>query len=199
MGSAHGDGTASPVVRPPLEPPSIVRQDHGHRDLFANSQEELPRSGPTSPPYQSVPSSSNLHYTHGNNSYRTYSSVPSYRSVSHSNLSEPLMKAERDQHEPRRGETLTEDEKPKLSVHYKENIKPFQIAGQRQDSSGDYMSSRASSFSEDDSSDYDWSGEEDLVDEEAKFEKKMGLKTKPQGWGVKRYVYSCFDGCISRY
>jgi len=59
----------------------------------------------------------------------------------------------------------------------------------RQDS--DAFSSRASSIAptdEDDSSDYDWSGEEDLVDEEAKYEKKMGKKTQRTGWGPKRYV-----------
>jgi hypothetical protein len=51
-------------------------------------------------------------------------------------------------------------------------------------------SSRASSVAgtddEDDGSDYDWSGEEDLVDQEAKFEQQMGVKHKRTGWGFKR-------------
>lgn len=54
-------------------------------------------------------------------------------------------------------------------------------------------SSRASSIAGTDDDyeadeDYDWSGEEDLVDEEAKFEQKMGIKQKPKGWGLKRCV-----------
>jgi hypothetical protein len=51
------------------------------------------------------------------------------------------------------------------------------------------LSSRASSIAtddEDDDEDYDWSGEEDLVDEEAKFEQQMGIKQKRTGWGFKR-------------
>lgn len=62
-------------------------------------------------------------------------------------------------------------------------------AGMRHDT---MTSSRASSLAgtddEDNDEDYDWSGEEDLVDEEAKFEQKMGIKQKPKGWGFKRYV-----------
>ncbi len=187
MSSARGNGNGSPVGR----------QGHGHEDLFANSQEDFSTVGPASPPYRSIPSSSNLHNSHENDIYGAYPPSPPYKSTSRLNLSEPFMreKAEGDQPRSRREETLVGDEKPKLSVHYQENIKPFQIAGQRQDSSGDYMSSRASSYSEDESSEYDWSGEEDLVDEEAKFEKKMGLKTKPQGWGLKRYA-STLHRCI---
>jgi len=66
----------------------------------------------------------------------------------------------------------------------------------RQDS--DVFSSRASSIGgtltdDDVSEDYDWSDEEDLVDEEAKFEKKMGVKTKREGWGFKRFVSFCLS------
>jgi hypothetical protein len=39
---------------------------------------------------------------------------------------------------------------------------------------------------DDDSEDYDWSDEEDLVDEEAKFRGQMSLKAKKSGWGFKR-------------
>jgi len=41
---------------------------------------------------------------------------------------------------------------------------------------------------DDDSNHYDWSDEEDLVDEEAKFLGQMGQKTKKNGWGFKRLV-----------
>jgi hypothetical protein len=37
----------------------------------------------------------------------------------------------------------------------------------------------------DDSEDYDWSAEEDLVDEAAKFESKMGISSQTQ-WSFKR-------------
>lgn len=54
------------------------------------------------------------------------------------------------------------------------------------------LESRASSIAsgderdEDEAEDYDWSAEEDLEDQEAQFEKQMGVKSKPQGWGPKR-------------
>ncbi|KAF9057504.1 hypothetical protein BJ165DRAFT_1397760 [Panaeolus papilionaceus] len=65
----------------------------------------------------------------------------------------------------------------------------------RQDSDG--LSSRASVFAEDDDSeDYDWSDEEDLVDEEAKFTKKMGVKAKREGWGLKRIVAVLFSSLV---
>ena len=40
-----------------------------------------------------------------------------------------------------------------------------------------------------DSSEYDWSAEEDLVDEAAKFESQMGKKGKSQGWTFKRSAH----------
>jgi hypothetical protein len=103
-------------------------------------------------------------------------------------LEEELMKEKGQVHkESKRGETLSEDEKQKPSVHYSENIKPLQYGAVRQES--DLMSSKASSAAghdDEDSEDYDWSGEGDLVDEEAKFEKKMGVKPKARGWGPRR-------------
>jgi len=39
-----------------------------------------------------------------------------------------------------------------------------------------------------DSSEYDWSAEEDLVDEAAKFESQMGKKGKRKGWSFKRFA-----------
>ncbi|KAJ3503863.1 hypothetical protein NLJ89_g8241 [Agrocybe chaxingu] len=59
--------------------------------------------------------------------------------------------------------------------------------------------SRASSIAatdDEDSEDYDWSDEEDLVDEEAKFEKHMGKKTKREGWGFKRIISLLFSSLI---
>jgi len=41
-----------------------------------------------------------------------------------------------------------------------------------------------------DDEDYDWSTDEDLIDQEAKFEQQMGMKKRRKGWGPRRYVYS---------
>ncbi|KAF9569455.1 hypothetical protein CPC08DRAFT_623518 [Agrocybe pediades] len=93
---------------------------------------------------------------------------------------------------------------PRQGVHFpsdpEEVIRPPAVPYPyiRQDS--DAFSSRASSIGatddEDDSSDYDWSGEEDLVDEEAKFGKKMGVKTKRSGFGPKRILSLMFSSLI---
>lgn len=56
----------------------------------------------------------------------------------------------------------------------------------RQDSEHGYASSTNTDDGED-SSEYDWSTEEDLVDEAAKFESQMGHR---QGWSLKRFVYT---------
>lgn len=59
----------------------------------------------------------------------------------------------------------------------------------RQDT--DMMSTRSGASSvyggdEDDSEDYDWSDEEDLVDEQAKFNKKLSSKKENRPWGPTR-------------
>ncbi|KAI0637907.1 Mechanosensitive ion channel-domain-containing protein [Trametes polyzona] len=60
------------------------------------------------------------------------------------------------------------------------------------------LSSRASSIAgtddEDDESAYDWSGDEDLVDEEAKFEHAMGVKKKRRGCA--RFITLLFSTLI---
>lgn len=56
----------------------------------------------------------------------------------------------------------------------------------------DTFNSRPSSVAgtdDEDYDDYDWSDEEDLVDEEAKFEKKMGKNDRPER--------HCFKRCFS--
>lgn len=77
------------------------------------------------------------------------------------------------------------------TVHYPENL------GRRPPGLGalPYFESHTGSNTpslvgtdDEDESDYDWSGEEDLVEEEEKFEKKMGVKQKQRGCGIKRYI-----------
>ncbi|KAJ3760988.1 Mechanosensitive ion channel-domain-containing protein [Lentinula raphanica] len=56
--------------------------------------------------------------------------------------------------------------------------------------------SLAGTDDEEDESDYDWSGEDDLVDEEAKFEQQMGVKPKRTGWGFKRIITLLFSSLL---
>jgi hypothetical protein len=57
----------------------------------------------------------------------------------------------------------------------------------RTESGFDSIRSQSPSFAgtDDEDEDYDWSGEEDLVDEEAKFEQNMGV-AKKQRWGFRK-------------
>jgi hypothetical protein len=78
------------------------------------------------------------------------------------------------------------DSSARPTVHYPDNLDkglgtpPYR----RYDSEG--LNSRPSSIAGNDSEDYDWSGEDDLEDEEAKFEQQMGVKSKPLPWNFKR-------------
>ncbi|KAI0791637.1 Mechanosensitive ion channel-domain-containing protein [Irpex lacteus] len=67
----------------------------------------------------------------------------------------------------------------------------------RTDSGVDSVRSRSPSIAgtDDEDDDYDWSGEEDLVDEEAKFEQNMGT-AKKQRWGLRRFVAVAFGSLI---
>lgn len=88
--------------------------------------------------------------------------------------------------------------KPKPTVHYPEDV---HLADFREQSENDSNSiagtSRPASIAgtvtddEEDREDYDWSGEDDLVDQEAKFEERMGTHQKDKHWGPRRYVHSC--------
>ncbi|KAJ7124777.1 Mechanosensitive ion channel-domain-containing protein [Mycena crocata] len=87
--------------------------------------------------------------------------------------------------------------KHKASVHY-----PADIAVPRHTEDHEYHSAPGSAASsiagtdDEGDNDYDWSGEEDLVDEEAKFEERMGNKQKRTGWGPKRILTLLFSSLI---
>ena len=70
-------------------------------------------------------------------------------------------------------------------LHSPKPVPPFA----RTDSGFDSLDPRSSSpsiaDSDEDNDDYDWSGEEDLVDEEAKFEQNMGVLPKER-WGFRK-------------
>ncbi|KAH8106287.1 Mechanosensitive ion channel-domain-containing protein [Cristinia sonorae] len=63
-------------------------------------------------------------------------------------------------------------------------------------SPGSRSPSIAGTDEETDDEDYDWSGEDDLLDEEAKFEHAMGIKKKKSGWGLKRIFGLLFSSLI---
>ena len=84
--------------------------------------------------------------------------------------------------------------RPRPLVHYPDNIdneKPRR-PGYHRSVSADAASSRplSSAGTDDGSDEYDWSGEDDLVDEEAKYEKKMGVSDHAlhHRWGIRRSV-----------
>jgi len=74
----------------------------------------------------------------------------------------------------------------KPRIHFKglENSLPYPYSRQDSDAAG----SLSIATDDDDSDRYDWSDEEDLVDEETKFRSQMGQKPKKNGWGFKRSV-----------
>ena len=87
------------------------------------------------------------------------------------------------------------DARPRPLVHYPDEVvegkspRPTHTKAE----SFDMLGSRTTSVAgtDDDSDDYDWSGEDDLVDEEARYEKKMGIKDQGRyRWGVRRFVSS---------
>ncbi len=87
------------------------------------------------------------------------------------------------------------ENRPRPLVHYSDDVyddKPRRPDYHRAASS-DTLSPRppSSADTDDDSDEYDWSGEDDLVDEEAKFDKNMGLNpdlSRRHRWGVRRSV-----------
>lgn len=164
-----------------------------HLDIYASDYGDIDNPIP-SPPYQRDPSSAHLllqdHPEHS----------PAYRS--RSNLDLPANMGDQ------KTIDLTEDEphsaadtKRKPSVHYTDDVasppppnsaRPlftrFESNYTTDGGSGSRTPSLAGTDTEDEDEEFDWSGEEDLVDEEARFEQQMGVKKKKQGWGIIRYV-----------
>ncbi|KAJ7579082.1 Mechanosensitive ion channel-domain-containing protein [Mycena floridula] len=87
-------------------------------------------------------------------------------------------------------------EKPKPSIHYDQAVN---AAPTNYHPTGFDTPSRPASLAGTDDEledDFDWSGEEDLVDEEAKFEQRMGIKQKRKGWGFKRILTLLFSSLV---
>lgn len=140
-----------------------------------------------SPPYKRVPSSSNLK--------PDAQPTPPYRSSSSVDLMEKPVLDEKGRFSEQR-DASNERQNAKPTVHYHQDTNspaPEYAGGPSRANSFPFQHSRQSSYAtsddgEDDDEDYDWSAEEDLVDEEAKFESQMGIKPKNRGWGPKRFV-----------
>ena len=173
------DSSAGQEIYLPPHDPTALRTNSPYRyhthDLFVTSTEEVQGSQQSPPTYNRVPTSSQVALD--SRSF-TDLEIPPYRS--RPNL------ADRD--EKSFGSPMPEDEKaPMKGVHYPSDLNPPPLhrpAIIRVDSDAPSVAGTDDEHEED--SDYDWSGEEDLVDEEAKFEEQMGKKTKQKGWGAKR-------------
>jgi hypothetical protein len=153
-------------------PLSTFNDNNSEEDQFVNST--------PSPPYRRVPSTSQLVLD---------PSSPPYRSQL--NLASAY---EMDVYRPIQGRRRSGDSSPseasvtpvgthKPSVHYPDDVDsrpaPSYFNSHKPDS-------HPSSDEEEEEDKFDWSGDEDLHDEEAKFEKKMGVKIKPRRWGIVR-------------
>lgn len=168
-------------------PPRLDDLPSANLDEFLSaSAEDLHATGLASPPYRPVAGSSNIHLPI--NDPNTYPPSPAY--ASKVDLMADDERNEKTHHNHRGFREAHEngyDTKPKPTVHYNDGERPGYHS---RDNSTDLLNSRPASIAgtdyEEDSDDYDWSGEEDLVDEEAKFGERMGVKNKPAGWGIKR-------------
>ncbi|KAG5635453.1 hypothetical protein H0H81_011192 [Sphagnurus paluster] len=147
----------------------------------------------SSPPYEQSASTNNLQEPQDSPAYYPSPTVPGV-----SKEKEKKASVTDDESETLPDEFDTSKSRP--TVHYIDQLNPDAApapAYTRSDSAD--ITSRPSSIATDDedSEDYDWSGEEDLADEEANFEERMGLrKTERKGWGFKRIITLLFSTII---
>ncbi|CAL1701610.1 unnamed protein product [Somion occarium] len=169
-------------------------------DLFNIEDVENPLP---SPPYKRVPSSSQFLLE------EFPEQSPAYRSRSNLDLSSSMLI---DRPQDRKHDGLDDDRDrdrdPRLkSVHYHDDEAQSSMppsarpAFTRLDSNlslggGSRTPSIAGTETDDDDEDYDWSGEDDLVDEEARFEQQMGVKKNASTWRFKRFITLLFSSLI---
>ena len=154
-----------------------------HHDIFVTSTEEVRGAQQSPPTYHRVPTSSQVALDS-----RSFAELetPPYRS--RTNLGE---RDEKPGDCPMPEGRVTDEKVPLKGVHYPSDLDSPHVhhpAIIRVDSDAPSVAGTDEDYEED--SDYDWSGEEDLVEEETKFEEQMGKKTKRKGWGPKRYAYN---------
>ncbi|KAF9468793.1 hypothetical protein BDZ94DRAFT_1279344 [Collybia nuda] len=187
--------------RPQPPPPrldGLIRLQPLTQEDFLSTSAEDPRG--SSPPYRPLASSSNI-----NISSTDFPPTPAYTSTTRLHVMDQRTETESPLEDPdsRPNGSDIKGSSHRPTVHYPENLPrpPAEPAPgyTRTDSAPDVISSRASSIMTDDEDSeefFDWSGEEDLVDEEAKFEERMGVKAKQQGWNLKRVITMLFSTLI---
>ncbi|PSR73470.1 hypothetical protein PHLCEN_2v10762 [Hermanssonia centrifuga] len=173
-------------------PPSTSRRRPQQLELFSTEDVENPLP---SPPYRRVASQTYLH------PYPEES--PAYNSQSRLDLSTELsrmVEENEDQHPPSDKESehivdLDEHKPSAKTARFREDVQsplatihplPSFVRAETFESTRSRSPSIADT--DDERDDYDWSGEEDLVDEEAKFEQNMGV-AKKESWGFRKYVW----------
>ena len=183
--------TGQEVSLPPQDPTALRTNSpytYNHQ-IFLTSAEEVRGSQQSPPTYHRVPTSSQVALdSHSFTDLET----PPYRS--RVNLSE---RVEKPAGVPTPEDKVVDEKAPLKGVHYPSDLASLPVhrpAIIRVDSDAPSAAGTDDEYEED--SDYDWSGEEDLVDEEAKFEEQMGKKQKRKGWGFKRYALTntCYAG-----
>ncbi|KAL4259158.1 EF-hand domain-containing protein [Pleurotus pulmonarius] len=156
---------------------------------FSPSADDLNNAALPSPPYRRDPSSSNLHLHNipGLSPYAIHDQEsPAYASRS------TVMVNEKSH--------FVKDEPPlKPSVHYPEDVRG-QAPGYFREDSIAMLSSRPASIAttddEFDEDEFDWSGDEDLRDQQQDYQRRIGNKPKPKGWGFKRIITFLFSSLI---
>ncbi|KAL0948986.1 hypothetical protein HGRIS_009085 [Hohenbuehelia grisea] len=154
--------------------------------------------GLPSPPYRRVASHSHLRFD-------IFDNHPE-----HENHPTPAYSSRIDLGMSKEKEPHTDDESPvdadnlkgtAKTVHYPETLQRGPVQGfyhVREDST-DLLSRPASIAGTEDEyedEDYDWSGEDDLVDAEAAYQQKMGNKPASKKWGLKRFITFLFSSLI---
>jgi hypothetical protein len=183
-GRGSVDSVAGQDVSLPPRDPTALHTNSPYRfrhDNFATSTEEVQGSQQSPPTYHRVPTSSQVALDS-----RSFADLetPPYRS--RINLGEG---EEKSSDSPMPGDRVVDEKVPLKGVHYPSDLNPPLVhhpAIIRVDTDAPSVAGTDEEYEED--SDYDWSGEEDLVDEEAKFEAQMGNKPKRKGWGPKRFA-----------
>ena len=179
------DSAAGQELSLPPQDPAALRTNspyrYNHHDIFLTSAEEVRGSQQSPPTYHRVPTSSQVALdSHSFTDLET----PPYRS--RINLGG---RDEKTADIPMPEDKVVDEKAPLKGVHYPSDLASLPVhrpAIIRVDSDAPSAAGTDDEYEED--SDYDWSGEEDLVDEEAKFEEQMGKKPKRKGWGFKRYA-----------
>ncbi|KDQ28908.1 hypothetical protein PLEOSDRAFT_1075773 [Pleurotus ostreatus PC15] len=156
---------------------------------FSPSADDLNNAALPSPPYRRDPSSSNLHLHNipGLSPYAIHDQEsPAYASRS------TVMVNEKSH--------FVNDEPPlKPSVHYPEDVRAQAPVYFREESIA-MLSSRPASIAttddEFDEDEFDWSGDEDLRDQQEDYQRRIGNKPKTKGWGFKRIITFLFSSLI---